>query len=104
MAIRCLLFSSDPGTAQTIGEVLADLGIAGSHCAKADDAIEQVTNQPFQLVIVDWNDQPDAGLLLNAARERKASERPLTLAIVGNDPSVPQALKAGANSVLRKPL
>ena len=43
MAIRCLLFSSDHGTAQTIGEVLADLGIAGSHCAEANGELEQVT-------------------------------------------------------------
>ena len=35
---------------------------------------------------------------------RGAGERPLTLAIVGNDASVPQALQAGANSILRKPI
>src|SRR5437868_9675591 len=104
MALRCLLFSSDEETAQPIRQVLAELGIEGEHCAVAVEAVERVTSQSFQLVIVDWNDQPEAGFLLNTARERKAAERPLTLAIVGNDASVPEALQAGANSILRKPI
>jgi hypothetical protein len=34
----------------------------------------------------------------------KAAQRPLTLAIVPDEASVPQALQAGANSILRKPI
>src|SRR5205823_3938581 len=61
-------------------------------------------NQPFQIVIIDWDQQPEAGVLLNTARERKAAERPLTLTIVSKDADAPEALHAGANSLLRKPL
>jgi TonB family protein len=104
MDLRCLLFTFDRQTAQPICQVLADLGVEGEHCAEAVAAVERVTSQPFQIVIIDWDAQPEAGLLLTAARERKASERPLTLAIVGDDASVPQALQAGANSILRKPI
>src|SRR5271170_1481060 len=104
MALRCLLFTSDQGTAEPICQVLAGLGVEGDYCAESAAAIEKVTSQPFQIVIIDWDAQPEAGLLLTAARERKASERPLTLAIVSDDVSVPQALQAGANSILRKPI
>src|SRR5277367_1812619 len=104
MALRCLLFTSDQGTAEPICQVLAGLGVEGDYCAESAAAIEKVTSQPFQIVIIDWDDQPEAGLLLTSARERKASERPLTLAIVGDDASVPKALQAGANSILRKPI
>ncbi len=104
MTLRCLLFTSDRETAEPICEVLADLGVEGEHCAEAVAAVERVTSQPFQIVIIDWDAQPEATLLLTAARERKASERPLTLAIVSDDASVPQALQAGANSILRKPI
>jgi TonB family protein len=38
------------------------------------------------------------------ATSTKAAERPLTLAMVSDDLSVPKALQAGANSILRKPL
>ena len=66
--------------------------------------MEKVSHQIFQIVIIDWDRQPEAVQLLSAACERKAAERPLTLAIVSDDPSVPKALQAGANSILRKPI
>ena len=104
MALRCLLFSSDEGTAPPICQVLAGLGIEAEYCPGAVEAEAKVTTLSFQIVIVDWDNQPEAGLLLNTARERKAAERPLTLAVVSNDANVPQALQAGANSILRKPI
>src|SRR6267142_1149290 len=104
MALRCLLFSSDQGAVESICQVLAGLGVEGEPCSEGPQAVERVTHQPFQIVIIDWDQQPEAGFLLKTARERKASERPLTLAMVSDDPSVAKALQAGANSILRKPI
>jgi len=87
-----------------IWQVLADLGIEGEYCKNAVDAVEKVTTQVFQIVITDWDDQPEAGFLLKTARELKAAQRPLTLAIVSDDARLPEALQAGANSVLVKPI
>jgi TonB family protein len=104
MPLRCLLFSSNEGMVQPIWQVLADLGIEGEYCQSAVDAVEKVTTQVFQIVITDWDDQPEAGFLLKTARELKAAQRPLTLAIVSDDARLPEALQAGANSVLVKPI
>jgi|GEM_PF-747259 protein TonB len=104
MALRCLLFSSHEEMVQPIWQVLADLGIEGEYCKSAVDAVEKVTTQVFQIVITDWDDQPEAGFLLKTARELKAAQRPLTLAIVSDDARLPEALQAGANSVLVKPI
>src|SRR5579872_1656286 len=104
MALRCFLFSSDEGTSDVIRQVLTGLDVEGETCPTATAAVEKVAAEPFQIVIIDWDQQPEAGMVLSAARERKASDRPLTLAIVSDDPSVPKALQAGANSILRKPL
>jgi protein TonB len=104
MALRCLLFSSDEAAVEPISQVLAGLDVEGESCAEGPAAVERVTSQSFQIVIIDWDQQPEAGFLLKTARERKASERPLTLAIVSDDASVPKALQAGANSILRKPI
>jgi periplasmic protein TonB len=104
MALRCLLFSSNEEMVQPIWQVLADLGIEGEYCKSAVDAVEKVTTQVFQIVITDWDDQPEAGFLLKTARELKAAQRPLTLAIVSDDARLPEALQAGANSVLVKPI
>jgi TonB family protein len=104
MALRCLLFSSDEEMVQPIWQVLTDLGIEGEHCGSAVDAVEKVTTQLFQIVITDWEDQPEAAFLLKTARDLKAAQRPLTLAIVSDDARLPEALQAGANSVLMKPI
>ncbi|HTW59238.1 MAG TPA: TonB family protein [Terriglobales bacterium] len=104
MALRCLLFTADEGTADPIRQVLAGLGVEGEHCSVAVDAVQKITQESLQIVILDWDAQPEAALLLKTTRERKANERPLTLAIVSDDASVPQALQAGANSILRKPI
>ena len=104
MALRCFVFTSDEGTAALIRQILSDLGVEGEPCSDAVVAAEKITNQNFQIVIIDWDKQPEATLLLTTARERKAAERPLTLAIVSDDKSVPGVLQAGANSVLRKPI
>ncbi|MGA8866017.1 MAG: TonB family protein [Candidatus Sulfotelmatobacter sp.] len=104
MPLRCLLFSTDEGLAPPIWQVLADLGIEGEYCGNAVEAVERVTTQLFQIVITDWDDQPEAEFLLKTSRELKAAHRPLTLAIVTDDAHLPLALRAGANSILRKPL
>jgi periplasmic protein TonB len=104
MSLRCLVFSSDEGTTAILRQILPGLGVEGEFCSSAVTAAGQITNQPFQIVIIDWDQQPEAGVLLNTARERKAAERPLTLTIVSKDADAPEALHAGANSLLRKPL
>ena len=104
MPLRCLLFASDEATAQPLWHVITELGMEGEHCRQAVEAVERLTNHPFHIVIADWDDEPEASFLLKTARELKAAHRPLTLAIVKNDATVPKALQAGANSVLRKPI
>jgi len=104
MPLRCLLFSSNAEMVLPIWQVLTDLGIEGEYCKSAVDAVEKVTTQVFQIVITDWDDQPEAGFLLKTARELKAAQRPLTLAIVSDNARLPEALQAGANSVLVKPI
>ncbi len=104
MALRCFLFSSDEEASASIREVLAGLGVEGESCPDAMMAADRVSSEPFQIVIIDWDQQPDAASLLRVTRDRKANERALTLAIVSDDASVPKALQAGANSILRKPI
>ena len=104
MPLRCLLFSSDEEMVKPIWPVLADLGIEGEYCGSAVDAVEKVTTQLFQIVITDWEDQPEAAFLLKTARDQRAAQRPLTLAIVKDEAKLPEALRAGANSVLLNPI
>ena len=91
MAVRCFLFSPDEGTSDVIRQVLTGLDVEGEICPTAATAVERVASEPFQLVIIDWDQQPEASMVLSAARDRKAADRPLTLAMVSDDPSVERA-------------
>jgi protein TonB len=104
MPLRCLLFSTNEEMVQPILPVLADLGIEGEFCGSAIDAVEKISTQLFQIVVTDWDDQPEASFLLKTARDQKAAQRPLTLAIVADETRLPEVLRAGANSILLKPL
>ena len=66
------------------------------------DAVEKVTTKSFQIVITDWEDQPEAAFLLKTVRDLKAAQRPLTLAIVSDDARRPRALQAGAQGYVLK--
>lgn len=104
MTLRCFLFCTDEGTSDVIRQVLTALAVEAEICSTPSAAIQAVASEPFHLVIIDWDQQPEAGMVLHAAQDKKVSERPLTLAIVSDDRSAPTALQAGANSTLRRPL
>ncbi len=104
MDLHCLVFSCDEAAAALICQALTELGAEADLCSDAAAAIGRVASESFQIVIADWDEQPNAEYLLKAARSRKPAERPLTLGLVSDDASVPKALQAGANSVLRKPV
>ena len=103
MTLSCFVFSTDEETSGVVRQALADLGATEEFCSEGFAAMEQLSRQTFQLVIVDWDDQPEAASLLTTTRQRKASERPLMLAMVRDEASVAKALQSGANSILRKP-
>lgn len=104
MALCSLIFSSSEETNQPVCRALMDLGIAIESCADLTGAQQKLSSEIVHLLIVDWDQRSEAESLLKAARDRRAAERPLTLAIVSNDASAQQALQSGANSLLRKPL
>ena len=68
MVLRCLLFTSDEGIAGTIRLVLAGLDVQGETCSEAVTAAERIANQAFQIVIIDWDKQPEAGLNVLAGK------------------------------------
>ncbi|HET9408864.1 MAG TPA: TonB family protein [Candidatus Sulfotelmatobacter sp.] len=102
MSVRCLLFSSDDGIAHSVRTALLDLGFDVDPCTSTVEGVHKVTTQAYQLLIVDWNGT-EAEFLLKTARDRRASERPLTLALAKTEAETQTALQAGANSLLRKP-
>ena len=66
--------------------------------------MERLTRQKFDVVIVDWDDEPEASFLLKTARELKTTRDCLTLALVSDAAGAACALQAGAHGTLHKPI
>jgi TonB family protein len=103
MALRALLFSSDGSATALICEILTDLHIEAEICTEVLVAAERIGRENYDAILVDWQQEAEAGILLKAAREKKAGQA-LNLALVKDDKEVARALQMGANSVIRKPI
>lgn len=102
MALRSLVFSSDRGTAHLLAEALNGLGMEVEHCPEIFGAVERLTLQSFDVLVVDWEDEPEASFLLRAAREMKSNQPPFPVAVVEAQSCVEEARRAGANQVVTK--
>jgi len=87
MALRALLFSKNPETADSLTAVMREAGIRAEVCADIFAAMEKGTKQPFACIIADWSDQPEAGFLLKRARESGPSRMAVVIAIVEGEPT-----------------
>jgi TonB family protein len=104
MALRALLFSSDGTSTSTLCQVLSELGIEAEICPEMLVAVEQISRQNYDAILVDWDQEVDAISLLKTVREQKVANQALSLAVVKNGKDLPRALQYGANSVIRKPI
>jgi TonB family protein len=102
MDLRALLFTSDGSSTATLCQVLTDLGIEAEICSEMLVAVERVSRENYDAIIVDWDLETEATFLLRTAREQKALG--LNLALVPDDASIARALQHGANSVIKKPI
>jgi periplasmic protein TonB len=104
MSLRALLFSSDGTSTSTLCQVLTDLAIEADICSEVLVAVERVSKGNYDAILVDWEQEADASVLLKTGREQKTANQALNLALVRNDKDVGRALQQGANSVIKKPI
>jgi len=104
MALRALLLSSDGTSTSTLSQVLTELGIEAEICPEMLVAVQRISQQNYDAILVDWDQEVDAISLLKTVREQKVASQALNLALVKSDKDLPRALQHGANSVIRKPI
>ena len=102
MAFRALLVTKDDLGGRILAPVLSNFSLAVEHCGYSD-AVCLVTEQKFQVVLVDFDDPASATLVLENAGRAPASD-PVTIASLREKDRVRNAFGAGANFVLYKPL
>jgi len=84
--------------------VFTELGIEVEICPEMLVAVQRISQESYDAILVDWDQEADAIRLLKAVREQKTTSQALNLALVQNDKDLPRALQHGANSAIRKPI
>ena len=104
MALQSLLLCPEEKTARVLSRVLSELEIGMEQCTEPFDAVKKLMRQRYDAVIVDWENEANATLVLKNARMSPANKTSLAVAIVEGQTSVRNAFRAGANFVLYKPI
>ena len=104
MALRALLFSKNPETADSLTAVLREAGIRAEVCADIFAAMEKATKQPFACIIADWSDQPEAGFLLKRARESGPRRMAVVIAIVDGEPTPDEEREHRLDFLIYRPI
>ncbi len=102
MASRALLLSADEKIAAVLGEAMASGACKLDAFKDIFSAVEAITRDRFDLVLIDWQEALEADFLLKTARDLKSHESVFVIGVVA-PAQVRRAMECGADAVLVKP-
>ena len=101
--LQALLLCDDDKVVRVLRRVLSELEIGVEHCLDPDSAVQKITRQRFEAVVVDCTNQEVASRVLKATRSAPANKRAVVVAIV-DSPALSGSFAQGAHFVLYKPI
>lgn len=102
MNLQALLVSSDDVAADVLGRVLSSFDIAMDRSSDPETTLARIQQQKFDALIVDFDEQETADLVLGEAK--KLGTNPLSIALVADSAKVRAILSGGSHFVLYKPV
>ena len=102
--LQSLLLCSDDSVVRVLRRVLTDLEIGVEHCTDVDTAIQRLTRQRFEAVIVDCTTKEIAAKVLKGTHSAPANKRAIAVAIIDGQSALKSAFELGAHFVLFKPI
>ncbi len=104
MALHSLLFAQDQKVVSLVIEVLKGLDIEVTHCPVAAEAIQKLTAQKFDAIVVDNSDARGAVTVLSAAKSLPSCEQSIGVVLATSRNSIGLADGARSHMVLYRPL
>jgi protein TonB len=104
MSYQALLFCPDDKTARVVTQVLSELDFTVEPCNEPFAAVKKLMAQHFDAIVVDCDNEQNAGLLFKSARNSNSNQNSLSVAVVEGQAGVAKAFRIGANLVLTKPI
>lgn len=99
-----MLLCTDDTIVRVLRRVLSELEIGVEQCSDLDAAVQKMTRQRFESVIVDCTSQELASKILKGIRNAPANKRAIIIAIIDGQNAAKGATELGAHFVLFKPL
>src|SRR5882672_10437329 len=104
MVYQALLFSTDEKASRAVTQILSELEFQVEVCAEPFAAVKQITNQHYDAIVVDCDNEQNSTLLFKSARNSSSNQNSLSVALVEGQAGVAKAFRIGANLVLTKPI
>jgi len=104
MSLQSLVLCSDDKIMRLLRRVLADLEVGVEQSDNADSAVQKLTRQRFEAVIVDCEDEAVAFKVLSSARSAPCNKHAVAVALIDGSKAVRSAFALGAHFVLYKPI
>ena len=104
MGYKSLLFCPDERTARVVTQVLNELEFSVEPANEPYAAVKKLTDQRFDALVVDCQNEQDASFLFKTARDSSQNHSSLSVAVVEGQAGVTKAFRIGANLVLTKPI
>lgn len=104
MALTSLLVCDDTRALQILSRILVDLGVSVEQCADAESALDRLSQEQFDTLLVDCKDEAAAMYLAVNARKTPNNEGTLIVALVDSENKVRELFAKGVNFVLYKPI
>src|ERR1700746_2800544 len=104
MSYKSLLFCPDEKTARAVTQVLTELEFTVDPANEPFGAVKKLTDERFDALVVDCQNEQDASLLFKTARDSSQNHSSLSVAVVEGQAGVAKAFRIGANLVLTKPI
>ncbi len=102
--LQSLLLCTDEAVVRVLRRVLSELEIGVEHCPDADSAVQKLTRQRFEAVIVDCSSRELASKILKGTRSSPVNRRAITVAVLDTQSALKGAFELGAHFVLYKPI
>jgi CheY-like chemotaxis protein len=103
MKFQALLVSKDEETSAVLTPVLSGFDVAAA-CCGYPEALCRVTEEKFDLVLVDFDDPHSATLVLQNANQSGSGHSVITVALLSDRTKLRNVFGAGANFALYKPI
>jgi ActR/RegA family two-component response regulator len=101
---NALLISNDAATIQQLSESMLQLAISPEVCVEVPTALVLLNRRKFDAVVVDFQIRGQANAVLEQVRRSPSNRTAVIFTVSNSDAESVDALKAGSNFVLRRPL